>query len=209
MIKKLKAYLAIMALSIVTLLQGCAVYKENVKLDGEAALEKYAQSENGDFEFIDYEEDADSNTHTLTVKDKDTGLIYQVSSYPAGMGGSIDGEWFAYKKRTQSNYKYEYTLYIARLMVAELEADYGIGILEDDYPIDRLTELDGRYVNVFDKYYVGDSIYNYIADMEAIQKVGQKYNYEEYGFTGRYDVYIVDKTQKNPTLRNYTSYYLE
>ena len=45
--------------------------------------------------------------------------------------------------------------------------------------------------------------------MEAIQKVGQKYNYEEYGFTGRYDIYIVDKTQIKPTMRNYTSYYLE
>lgn len=205
MTKRLKIYWIILTLSVVTLLQGCAFYY-NVKVDGEEALKKYAQKENGEFDFISFEHDQDRNENMLTVKDKDTEVVYKVVSYPVGIGGSVDGEWFFYRKHTESTYPEEYRKYIVRLIDAELNDKYGIRVLDVEYTEEERSNIRGKCISFLQKEFITGNSTTYERDMEAIRDVMYQYNIKDLGFEGKYDVYVVKEYDYNVHVTNYRTY---
>lgn len=203
-----KRILLVMILFTSMILQGCSIYKENIKPAGKAKLKRYAFKENGKFEVINFEKQTENGVKStiLTVKDEDTGIVYDVVSKPNGVGGTVDGEYFLYKQKIRSTYRWEYTGYVIKQIDEELTNTYGIRALDERENQVDISTLEGKTISLTERYFVTDDISTYIQDMENIKELIYRYDVENLGFEGRYKVYLVEGAYPNTEVTYYTIY---
>lgn len=192
-----KSWLIVMIVFITSIiLQGCSLNRRDVKPAGEEKLKRFARKENGDFEVINFEEKTNFgvNSTVLTVKDDDTGIVYDVISSPSGIGGTLDGEYLAYKQGIRSTYRFEYSNYVITQVGEELNNTYGIKV--------NMSYYNGKNISFNDRFYLSDDASTYNQELETIKEVIHKYDFEGLGFeglgiAGKYRLYILEGTYPN------------
>ena len=180
----------IIFLPVICFLCGCSVSDKN-------ALLKYARDNFGACEFIGDERKGKGNDETYTVylRDKDTGIKYQVTS---GLDAiNIDGSIFGYSEGKSSDFKglyFQYLLDETDSDLRKLEDEYDMNyefmydviiihmsVRQGDYPAEKTAkEFDGILRNADVKkmrpadylLYAGDEIYlgSYNASIEEYKE---------------------------------------